>query len=280
MKYMILIFILFGSASAFGQDMKEIEAKLVSVFHKYDEWNDKRVDFRDKDDFDSMGICYDSMHTAEASFTNLLLYYTSKYPTTLQYDFKELRKVRIGVLTSSDKKFRIYCWLEKDHGTMIEITNIFQFESGGKVYSEYINPYQTEDPAESDEEPDLTDYDSIYSLSLGNRTIYIGEWSAIEDGSDFGAGFNFFEVKDSVLDTELPIIKQGKHLKSSISTWYRPTEDYVDITKCVKAGKILKIRRGNRMGVLSKKYDVYWFNGKYYDKVRVKKKPKSKVKTK
>jgi len=273
MKYCFCIIMILLPLRGFSQTPKEIEDHLVSVFSLYNDvagsYYESRSDTSEESMYNAME-CIDSMTDIEDSFIDLILDYANKYPNTLYYDFKDLQKEGVWVLSSPDKKFRIYRWYVLGGGTMHEERNIFQFESHGKVYAQWFG--SAADDSDNSNYTDLSAYDSVYCLHFGNKQIYIASYVGIEFGSAFIAGFDFFGIQDSDLSKELPIVKSHWHTKSWLGMEFHPDDTYYNhndsmpLTYCFDDGKTLLLRRIDRQGYLIPEYDVYQFKDGFYRK--------------
>src|SRR5690349_2408771 len=79
------------------------------------------------------GYDYDKFVKANSEFETALLQYCQQ-PETITYAFPYL-KDEMAIVTSTDKRFRIYSWDLGYGGTMRHHMSIFQYQgTGGKTY--------------------------------------------------------------------------------------------------------------------------------------------------
>ena len=149
MRY-ILIFILFtfNLTISKGQNLDKIEDELISVF--------KKIEY---------GAKIDTLEKYNNIFKSKLKFYTSKYPSSISFDFIKLKKEGLEITTSSDMKFRIYSWNTWFGGTQDDIDNIYQIKIDSNISSTDIKL----------NEGDFSGiYTQIFKVNDSNRNIYIG----------------------------------------------------------------------------------------------------------
>jgi hypothetical protein len=158
MKAILMTFCTFFLLAAFGQDQKAMEKALPGQFKKIGYWAEYKGNNPRQ---------YDSLEIANKHFREVLLKYTSRYPSTISFGFKDLEKEGLTIATSADGMFRVYSWDTWTGGTMHYFDNVYQYKAAGKVYSKAI------EDANNEGDPGYW-YSAIYSLANGGKTYYLG----------------------------------------------------------------------------------------------------------
>ncbi|MBI4811098.1 MAG: hypothetical protein HY800_06620, partial [Ignavibacteriales bacterium] len=190
--FLFLLITIFGApTSAYAHDPagmgRTIEQDLLKQFKKIDYWANYS---EDDDKVDK----YDSLEKANKVFRKSLLQYTSKYPSTIDFDFKDLKKEGLFIATSDDGLFRIYSWDTWTGGTMHIFKNVYQYKIGDKVFSKTIG---TDDM----DPPDPRGfYSDIYSLRSTGKTYYLAVKHAIFSMKDSYQEIKVFSITSSSLD--------------------------------------------------------------------------------
>jgi len=151
LKPFVLIYCCFFCFSTYAQSPKKIEEDLLKSFKKIHYWNEQRGK-------DTSLTWVNNLEEANEVFGSKLKNYTGKFPFTLRYPFRSLKKEHLDIISSADGLFRIYSWDTWQGGTMHDFENVLQYKSGGKVTSIL-------DTAKSDE-----DYVCYYKAK---KTLYI-----------------------------------------------------------------------------------------------------------
>jgi hypothetical protein len=264
----LILLVHFCSIFSFGQSPKVIEDTLVKYIVKFKSIRDTA--FRNKDVNNAI-ILADS---AENMLQRKLVFYTSKYPATLQYDFDSLRKQDISIVTSSDGLFRIYSW---DHGVESkneENITVVQYKSGRSVYS-CIMP----DFGEWEDASSYDWYTYISTFKVHGKTYYLGSIHDIIDNRQRYEGLKIFAIENGKLNANINLIKGDSDMVGELGFMYDVFLTDTTITsRCLTNHRIVFDNKTNDIIVPIVKDDAivtslnerYHFNGKYFEKVMVK----------
>jgi len=258
MKKILLAILIFCTSTTFGQDIKKIEQDLLKHLKKINYW----AEFADRGENISPT---DSLDKENDIFQRKLLNYTVKQPSTLTYDFKELQKAHLTIVTSADKKFRIYSWDTWLGGTMHYFENVYQFQTGNKVSSKSFSEKRQEgDPGSW--------FSDIFTLDVNGRKIYIGYFNAIYSSSSVSQGIKLFELTNNRLNDEVRLIKTKTGLKNELSFGFDlfsvvdRKERPVKLIYFDNATKTIKIPVVTNKGKVTNKFLTYKFIGQCFEK--------------
>jgi hypothetical protein len=207
------------------------------------------------DDFDSLLYHSDL-------FSSKLMSIIKSNPSTLQCDFKSFKDSVGSVVTTNDGQFRIYSWNTWTGGTMSEYKNLFQFNSGNKVYVKSF------DYGEGDMG---TYFNKVYSFRIDSLT-YILALAGGTESSRYSYEFvTFYSISDSILHDDIPLIETSAGIKSSVSIEYDNSS-----LENLPASERHLINFDEEKGILyipiiedekvTKKIDRYSFTGHYFKK--------------
>jgi hypothetical protein len=148
------------------QDMSKIEATLVCLADSM--WQDRKL-----------YINYDNPTADEIFYRNLMI--ALRLPSSATYPFDALRQRNISIITSDDKKLRVFSW---DKDSPYDNYALMQFMDSNKVQLKRSNDFNEVST------PKLT-YKKIYQLKEKSTPIYllIGETSAASGGSGYLQAF-------------------------------------------------------------------------------------------
>ena len=256
MKIILAIVLSLHVWVAAGQTQSSIEQDLLKQFKLIGSWRDY------KEDGTSVSR-YDSLDKANKSFQKSLLRYTAQYPSTLQADFKTLVKEGLTIATSPDGLFRIYSWDTWNGGTMHFFENVYQYQSGSKVFSKLIT--ESTDPGE----PNYF-YSDIYSLVNGKSTWYLTVRHGIYSSKDCYQGVKVFSLTGTSLDNNAKLIKTRTGIRNTLGFEFdffsvvdRPERPVKLITYDTAAKKIT-IPVVTVEGKVTDKFIEYQFAGQYF----------------
>lgn len=266
MKWLsFLVFIgCLASADVYAQTPKAIEGDLLRSFKKIDYWDEKMHN-------DTTGYhgFEDSLGKADDVFAKKLKDYTGRYPLTITQDFRTLKKEGLDVFTSSDGLFRIYSWETWLGGTMRDFANILQYKNGSKTQSIYLHS-----SAWSDNEPYIPFYSNLYTFNVNQKTYYLGVYGCIYSSKDAGTGIQIFDIENGKLNEDVKIIKTASGMHSKIYYDFdffsvvdipfnkRPTIYFDAATQTIHVPLVAD------KGRVTKKFIIYKFTGKYFEKVK------------
>ena len=191
---------------ALAQDMKTVEQGLREAFHRIDFWYTYSGD-------DSTINRYDSLVAANNQFQEVLTQLTTKFPATLQYEFPRLKDSGLIIVTSPDRKLRIYSWNSHTGGSMQIYERVFQYRTPGGVYST--------DQTGTDEHDAVEWIWKIASFHSGNHTYYLAFSRAITCGVCRGEGVKVYSFGDRSLKGPLSLFKSDGLERTNLSVEFR-----------------------------------------------------------
>lgn len=256
MRKLITILFTFCFIQVFGQNMKVIEQDLLKKFNKIAYWSGETNENIYNED---------SLANANNVFQKGLLHYSSKYASTINYDFKELVKKGLTICTSSDGKFRIYSWDNMAGGTMRFQRNISQYKNGDRVFSKIST-------SGNDEADPGCWYSEIYILQNSGSVYYLAVFNKTYSNRDSYEGLKCFRIINNTLDENVKLIKTSSGIKNTIGFSFdfltvidrkeRPVKlmNYNTETKTISFPIVLED------GTVTGKSIVYQFTGKYFEK--------------
>jgi hypothetical protein len=199
----------------------------------------------------------------------LLVYMASaleKQPATLSYDFKGLSKMRI--VSSDNKKFRIYSWVSGPCGGACSENVIIQYQSANgvkvKVENDVFDVHRTQEGVVCS---GGSYYQIVTMRTKSKNTIYLALSSMQCAAGLSSTTISGFVIGPDGLNDSVGIFKTKKELLNSISYEYDAS---------INNGKLLpefKFSNGNNMlyvplmngyGQFNSKYISYKFDGTYY----------------
>lgn len=209
-----------------------------------------------------------------ADFKASLLKYT-KLASTLRYGFPQLAK-EIDIVTSADKKFRVYTWDRQDGGTMHFYETVYQYlGEKGKVFSRGTLIPKNEDR----EGPDPQAFAiNIFSLDTKSGTVYMLLSSSTLSTSEATQQIDLFRIKGNLLDNRVKLIKTKRGLTNTLGFEFdffsvvdrpeRPLRliSYNAATKTIKL-PIVIVDKKFQYGRVTPRSITYKFNGTYFVKV-------------
>ncbi len=181
-----------------AQSIDVINKNLAASLNRIGYWSDNAA----KDNYDSLG-------NANDKFEALLLKYTKANPETLTTNFKNLLDNGLTIKTAPDNNFRIYTWDDMSGGSMRYFRNVFQYKSGGKVYSKVIK-----DPVSEDNNPDMgSHYSAVNTVTSNGKTYYVTQSVAIGSSALYSYTIKIFSIDNNQLNDKAKLIqtKSGLH---------------------------------------------------------------------
>lgn len=241
--------------------MKDIENDLVRSFNKIDSFWELTTDTSLSQHY----VDYeDSLVVANKKFKLKLLSYTSKYPTTLNYDFSRIKYLFIA--TSQDHKFRIYSWDTWTGGTEHFFAHLIQFQ-GEKVESVESKTFG-KNTMDDDDPSGL--YSEVFQLSIDNRKIYYGYFHSSASTRDAFDGLQLFEIGNQGLNDSLKLFKTEKNLSNILGFDFDffsvvdRKERPIKLIECSDDGKTIRIPVIDDKEQVTNKWITYRFDGKYF----------------
>ena len=259
---LVLSFILY-SLSTHGQSISSIEKQLINYSNEIDKW--ERIKFDDDN--------YDSLQVTNTALLEYLKSTAINNPSILIAPFKGLDKTNIHIVSSADKKIRVFWWNTATGGTCRFYNAILVYRIGKsslelKVLNDISKDnYDHNDPGEF--------YLNIYTFhTLDGKTIYLFEGMAIEWSSCFAFDMQAYAIRNGRLIDDVPFFKTQTRRFNTIGfeTDYsanvnRDAPDHVEF-KMSKDNKTLYVPLIKDNGRITNKFLVYKFNGHQfvYDK--------------
>jgi hypothetical protein len=253
------IFLLLVTLDCFGQanSLDNAERDLTSVYAKI---------------FPFYYRNQDSLNYYSRLFTAKFNAFIIGNPTTLNHKFKLFADSNVcSIVTSADRRFRIYSWDTWLGGTMHAFNNIFQFKSADQVHSSHLN----------NDEDDFgygLYFTDIFSLKANGKTYYLAVGGGSESTKDAYETISVYSISNDTLDSNVKLIKTKSGLNNSISFEYdffsvvdRP-ERPIRLIKYDVDKKIIYIPIVLENGTVTDRYILYQFKEEYFEKVGAHKK--------
>jgi hypothetical protein len=242
-----------------AQHPYSIEQELRSYFEKIDYW----ARFNDSAHPDLSK--FDSLEAANQIFRSSLLAHTAAYPSTMNYEFKELEALGLHIRTSPDRQFRIYSWDTYTGGTAHIYDAVMQYKSDNKVYSRSVHA----------PDGDFSRwYSNIYQLKTEQHTWYIGLYHAIFSAKDHYQGVKLFTIENSRLNDQPKLFKTRSGLRNELgfsfnffSVANRP-ERPVKLIYYEEDEQKLFLPEVLQDGKVTKKMMIYQFNGDHFIQIQ------------
>lgn len=258
-KTIFLASLLLSCISIFGADLSQIESTLLPQIKNIDAYNKLSNSKKIRANQGEKHAEHNKVFTEE------LLKYTSEDASTLTQSFDSLRKYMF-IVTSLDRKFRIYSWLKDEKDDMRYYENIFQYEANGKIYSTKL--------VEDDDLNPKGLFTAIETLQKDStHIIYLGIMEAAYSDNDFYTSIEPFKIEGDNLVDSLMIFKvlnkQNKlETKHNLSVLYNPNKKRADKTpiKFESKKKTIKMRMVNSDGEIQSESETYEFDGEFFVK--------------
>jgi len=257
MRFFVLIFILFGSVSAFGQDLKEIEKDLIVSYKRIIIYHALAIDNIENESY------LDSALNENIRFRQKLLRYTSQYPATLQYDFPLFDSTNLIISTSKDKKFRVYSWQLANLASGKLYNNVYQY-LGTKVNSKcFIDSAENDLVEDSLHDDTGSNFINLFDLNSPKGTIYIAQFNS-RGIEGFWAGFKLFQIDGDNLNDTIALIKKETGLQNAEGLNEFSIKNGSGVVSCEKDGKKFKLQIIKENGQATGKWITYKFDGQYF----------------
>ena len=257
----LFILTLINSNSAFALSPHKLEKKLLGYINQRDKYenNDERKEILTE------------------NFISTLIE-NGNQQDVLLYDFPKLKSKITSLITSKDKKLRVYS-ISLGGGTMSFFKNLVQYQDkNGKVYI-----FPLEDKFErkySDGPTDSTDFcNDIFQITSEDGPIYLVVSTFVNSTKASGQKIRALKVQDDKLDFDSKLIKTQTGFKHSIVFGYdffsvvdhpeRPIKLVFFNEENRSFQFPVVIEHGNYIdyGDVTDKFLTYRFNGKYFVKL-------------
>ncbi|WP_243348640.1 hypothetical protein [Parabacteroides sp. FAFU027] len=258
MRNKLIVWLVFCSFTIYGQNLKVVENELLKHLTKISYW----AHFTGNAKISAE----DSLDNENEIFYDKLLNYTSKIPSTLAYDFSELKKAHLIITTSSDKKFRIYSWDTELGGTMKDYESICQYQGDKKVCSKSLN--------ENRQEGDIGCwYSEIFTLETGSKKVYIAYGNAEYSSSGCMQGVQLFSIDNEKLNDKVRLIKTKTGIRNKLYFEFdffsvaNRKERPVKLIYFDENTKTLKIPVVTNKLKVTNQFITYKYNGQFFERV-------------
>jgi len=222
---------------------------------------------------------FDTLSYFSNLFSEKLKHLLSGNKNTLQYPFKALAgegmPLSIGsicnITTSKDGLFRIYSWDTQTGGTMHFFNAIYQYKTGGEVFTTLCN---------LDEGDPGCYYSKIFTLKAKKKTYYLGIANGIYSTKDVSQSIQAFELTNTGVNDSIQLMKTPEGMKNSLDlaydffSVYDNSERPIAVIKYNEKKKIISISMTNEKGEIVSGNKFYRFNGTYFEEVKTTSKSK------
>lgn len=233
----------------FSQTERILEENLLRLFEKI---KDYREDHK-------LSIT-DTAKLYNAKFEVELLKKLQSNPETINYNFKSLRDAGLHIITSADKRFRIYSWDDMQGGTMRYANNVYQTQAGNsqkvqlKEDDGFIN--------------------SIDTLKAKGVVYYIVTKTFAGSSVIFLHSIEVFTIQNiNASIYNAPVIKTTTHFTSKITCDVDYGLTVNSGTKIIKTNILYSLSKRKialplilENGKITEDKILYHFNGKYFER--------------
>ncbi|MBL7718515.1 MAG: hypothetical protein JNL72_06755 [Flavipsychrobacter sp.] len=132
---------------------------------------------------------YDTLAIVNAALLRYLEYASVTYPALLNVDFPGVDTLGMAILTSDDRKFRIYCWDTRTGGTMRFFNSVAQYSTNTGAATMTFNDIASGDIG--------VWYPKLHTITTQTRgTIYLAHTRAIASSRDVADGISAYAIAD------------------------------------------------------------------------------------
>jgi hypothetical protein len=188
-----------------AQKVQMVEAEILSYLSQIDYW----------DTFSNQENAYDSSNLYNKKLLDYLAKVLAKNPATLEYGFPGLKNKGISILTSADKKFRIYCWDVGPGGGARSSNVILQYQkktgTGVKVEN---------DVSKADEYSVSSGlyYSAIYTIKTSTgKNVYLANGSQKIALGLYMRNIQAFTIENDTLNGNVKFFKTSKKAVNNIN---------------------------------------------------------------
>ena len=239
-----------GHPVAKTQSLVAAEQKVVRHLYKIDSLDGLRGPGQPED-------VWETIEGENNILGGLLEELTTKYPSSLTYQFPHLVAAGISIATSPDGLFRIYSWDQTAGGTAHEYNKVYQYKCGDKLYSKL--------------EIDGNDgnrYSKIYMLDANDKRYYLGVGHVRVSTLREYESIQAFSIEQGALIDTVRIIKTQSGLTRTLGFEYvddvhAPDGDmfrYDDSTRTIRFPVVMDDN------IVTKRRITYKFTGSYFEK--------------
>lgn len=251
----IIIIILLFAFPAKGQSMQDVQDKILYYVRSIERLDtSSNLDRRD------------SLRVFNKNLLNYLTETCLKNPATLKYDFATLKNSGFNILTSEDKKFRIYCWDVMRGGSAHSFNALIQYDVQTGTKIKILND-------DSNTEEGVVSSGSYYSdlytfHTASNKTVYLAIGHGIIWSGAGGDDISAYTIENGELNDSIKFFQTPTRSFNSIEFSYDLT-DYVNSDKNVgypefklsSDKQTLYVPIIKKNDEITSKFLVYKFNG-------------------
>jgi len=198
--FISFLFLLAMCSASAAQSLTEVEKDLVNKFETARGFVRRGT-----------GYDYDKFVEANNEFERSLLNYCQD-PATLTYAFPDLSD-EMAIVSSADKRFRVYSWDLGYGGTMRHHMSVFQYQgASGKTYGW--------EPAKTPDSGIGGLYRSVFSVPVDGGAIYLAESETIISTSDRVRELHALKVEGETLRPDIKVLQTSGGLQNEISLEY------------------------------------------------------------
>lgn len=248
-SFLSLLFFLHLTHIVFSQSLKSIESDLINKIKKVQYWTinhtyTTNID-RDKE-----------LIKANNELAKSLLFYTTHNSSTLLSEFTQLQRNGMSIVSSSDKKLKIYSWDDGTGGTQRFWEAIYQYKTVGGSKSERRMREGSDDCGGK--------FNQIYVADLSRKKYYLAKFSSTYMSNYFGQTLKVLRINSNKLIlNDLIFNIDGKLLSQiSFSYWVNillPDTDFIAYNNLNNTIAIPKSELKNK--IITEKKRIYKFNG-------------------
>jgi len=254
MKHLRTTLLVFLALNTYGQKIQKQEEILLRHEKKSNYWFQNLHGTGSKNASDSLG-------KENNLFKKVLLNLTKTDPASITYPFSKLESV--AIVSSPDKKFRVYSRDLRTGGTMHFYDNIFQYQTNHKVFA--YSPRYAHEQAETG-----AWIFEIFEVNIQNKKSYLAVYNIIGSSRISYQKVKAFSIENQQLNSNFKLFKSGKNILNEIGFEFdfssvadRP-ERPVRLIKYDAKTRILKIPVVLEFGKVTKKFIHYEFDGRYF----------------
>jgi hypothetical protein len=212
----VMIFFAFTQINARAQrtlSVEQIENTSLEFLKRLENWSLKSYDTSQ----------YDSMAYINKKLLDYLEMSVKNNPATLTASFKRLKEKRFNIVTSDDRKVRIYCWDILGTGTARSFNVLLQYKKTNGIGVQIIN-----DDSQAEEDAACT---GAYYRQLSAVKTRTGDFVYLPISNIVvwsGAGvqqIDAFKIERDTIKWNIQIFKTGNRTLSSISCEYDLSKD-------------------------------------------------------
>lgn len=198
------------------------------------------------------------------TFSKSFKQFISENPETLHFNFTQLKKAGIDVVTSEDQKLRFYVWDTELGGTMRSYDQIIQYSSNGKVKTVFSK--------EQDENHHFVS--EIFKTEINSQNYYLVIFNGIFSTKDQSQAVQAFTIRNNQLVDTDKIFKTKTKSLNRIEAGF---DFFSVVDRPERPLKLIKFEKDklyipvvDNKGIVSKKHLVYQKNNDCFQYIGIK----------